>query len=410
MTKKSTKLKSTSSRKSSKSMRVKRGTAAKNRLSKQSSPSRTTSFVEKSESSELSSLRRPRLLIINEYMDVNNAVLGIYVHWINSFAKQCSHVHVITLNHGEAPVDSNVTVYSMGKESGVNKATQVHRFYSHLRTVLPQVDMVLVHMSPVWVNLGAPLFAYYNKPVFLWYAHKHVDLKLRVAAALCKGVFSSTPGSNLLESNRLFFVGQGIPLLQFPFDSADRTLPAHVSLLSVGRVTKSKDYDTVLDACELLHSRDVPFTLTIVGPALTDAEKLYDEQIRARVNGFAWSDKVTFTGAIANKDIVRYYHSHDVLINAAAKTGADKVVFEASATGCIPIVCDPALLPIVDDAQLRFEPGNAQSLCDRISSIYHLTSTQRDVIRAAQRKIMEHSHNSDVQVKALLSHMKMLRK
>ena len=344
-----------------------------------------------------------KLLILNERVDENDAVLGIYTEWINEFASQLDEVYVVTQWKGKAHLKKNVHVMSLGKEKGLPKIAQLKNFYRFVNETLPKVDFVLAHMSPVWIILASPLLRLHNKPSFLFYAHKHVDAKLRLAEKIVKGVFASVPGSISLKSKKVRWVGQGIPLHRFPFRKGDRGLPSILKLVTVGRLTSRKDYVTIIRSCALLDSK---VSLRIVGPALTADESSYERIIRQEVKRLKLEKLVKLVGPIPNKNIPKEYYSADILVNAASRTGADKVVFEAACTGCIPVACDPALRNFLNDSRLVFSPGNDHELADVLEGLARLSSAERNKIRAKMRAKMEKEHNSGVQISRIIAYMK----
>lgn len=346
-----------------------------------------------------------KLLIINQKMDETDAVLGIYVNWINEFANQCEHVHVITQHKGKANVNKNVTIHSLGKEKKASKPTQVLRFYKLLNKLLPEVDAAVVHMIPLWVILGGPLYKLHKTPVFLFYAHKHTDAKLKLAARISAGVFSSTPGSITLQSPKITLVGQGIPVSKLMFKNKDRGLPKTIKMITIGRLTPRKDYLTILDACTQLNNQDIPFTLNIIGPAITQEEQDYHQDIKQYIKKNKLQKQVTLAGSVPHNAIHNAYHSADILINAASTTGADKVVFEAAATGCIPIACDPALIQFLDNKRITFNPGNAAQLAQAILAVKTMTPTKRNELRNTLHEQVK-EHTSPRQIKRILNTIK----
>jgi len=347
-----------------------------------------------------------KLLIINERVDENDAVLGIYAEWINEFARQLDEVNVITQWKGQAKLRKNLHVFSLGKEKGLRRDVQLKRLYKYLMMLVPKVDAILVHMSPVWVLLGAPVFKLYRKPVFLWYAHKHVDPKLKLASKITTNVFSSVPGSIKLKSKKIRLVGQGIPLHKFPFKMSDRGLPKTLRMVTIGRLTDRKDYLTIIKTCASLKKKGIKFDLRIIGPALTAKEATYAKLMKKEIKKHNLHKSIHMVGPIPNKLIYKEYHKADILVNAAAKTGADKVVFEAASTGCLPVTCDPALQKFVGDKRLSFSPGNHVELEKTLVNLAKISVSARQSIRRKMRAKMDKEHNSKVQIRRLISHMK----
>src|SRR5581483_963518 len=75
--------------------------------------------------------------------------------------------------------------------------------------------------------------------------HGHVSPMLRLAHALVDGVGTSTPEGFRIPSQKVTITGQGVDLDRFRPPASP---PAGERLLSVGRFSPVKDFETVLDA------------------------------------------------------------------------------------------------------------------------------------------------------------------
>ena len=65
-----------------------------------------------------------KLLIITQKVDAQDDLLGFFVDWIAEFARRFEEVHVVALEVGTHSLPGNVTVYSLGKDSGKTKIQQ----------------------------------------------------------------------------------------------------------------------------------------------------------------------------------------------------------------------------------------------------------------------------------------------
>src|SRR3989338_44123 len=59
-----------------------------------------------------------RILIVTQAVDSADSDLGFFHRWIEEFAKRFERVIVICLKEGQHRLPENVSVYSLGKESG----------------------------------------------------------------------------------------------------------------------------------------------------------------------------------------------------------------------------------------------------------------------------------------------------
>lgn len=104
-----------------------------------------------------------------------------------------------------------------------------------------------------------------------------------------------------------------------------------LQLLSVGRISRPKDYSTLIKAIPLiLKEREV--SLTIVGGIF--CEKEY-EKLKSLINGLGIDDYVHFVGYTDN--VAKYYKSADIFILSSAWEGFGNVIVEAMSFG-LPVV------------------------------------------------------------------------
>src|SRR3989338_4195100 len=125
------------------------------------------------------------LLIITREVNVEDDILGFFVEWIKEFSKYFDRVFVITLAKGSYDLPGNVFVYSLGKERGNSKMSRLIVFYKLLLSLVPKSSGVFVPLSPIFVIASWPLAFVFRKKIILWYLHRSVTFRLRVAEKLC---------------------------------------------------------------------------------------------------------------------------------------------------------------------------------------------------------------------------------
>ena len=132
-----------------------------------------------------------KLLIVTQAVDTEDPALGFFCSWIEEFAKHAERVEVICLKEGKHTLSANVRVHSLGKPCSA-EATQgagkrlkyIFNFYRYIWQLRHDHDAVFVHMNPEYVVLSGLFWRLWGKRIGLWYTHKSVNLKLRVAAWL----------------------------------------------------------------------------------------------------------------------------------------------------------------------------------------------------------------------------------
>src|SRR6185312_9296857 len=158
---------------------------------------------------------RMKLLIVTQKVDQNDSILGFFHRWIEEFAKHFSLVTVICLQEGEHHLPENVKVLSLGKASGTSRLQYIFRFYKYIWNERKNYDVVFVHMNPEYIVLGGWFWKLWHKKVALWYVHRAVNTKLRIAEKFADVIFSSSKESFGIESSKVRFVGHGIDVEKF---------------------------------------------------------------------------------------------------------------------------------------------------------------------------------------------------
>src|SRR5262249_18209667 len=157
------------------------------------------------------------------------------------------------------------------KDGGAGKLEQLARFSRVVgRLCLERrVDAVLTHMGPIFAVCAAPFARAAGLPLALWYAHGAVSPMLRLAHALVDRVGTSTPDGFRIPSSKVRYTGQGIDTDLFRPPSAEAI---GAPLVSVGRLSPVKDYETLLRALARLAEQGLRPNLEIVGGAHLPSE------------------------------------------------------------------------------------------------------------------------------------------
>lgn len=279
-----------------------------------------------------------KLLICTQKVDKDDDILGFFHRWLVEFAKHYDHVTVVALSVGQYDLPKNVEVVSLGKESGGNRIRYVGKFIRYIVRFRHRYDRVFVHMNPEYVVLGGLLWRFWSKRVGLWYTHRSVDMKLRVAELLAHAIFTSSRSSFKLESGKLHVLGHGIDIQAFSCPEREKLFSKPLQIICVGRLMFIKNQRIVVEAMRILRDRNVPFLLTFIGPSgRTRADREYAESVRKKVSNHELGDVVSFAGSIPNEKMPARYCEADVAINMLPHGGLDKAVIEAMACGVIPL-------------------------------------------------------------------------
>src|SRR3989338_3274591 len=249
-----------------------------------------------------------KLLLCTQVVDKNDPVLGFFVRWIEEFKKHCE-VEVISLK-------------TLGRGGKIMRTWRLLR-----RASAGQYDAVFVHMNPEYLVAAGWLWKLRGKKTGLWYTHKSVDLKLRVAEKFADVILTASKESFRLPSNKVRVMGHGIDT---EFFTPDQDTVRGESILSVGRLMKSKRHDLAIEAAAREHRE-----LRIAG----DGPERQNLEALAKKHGA----RVHFLGGINQTQLRDEYHKAAYLIHTSETGSLDKVVLEALACGCPVKTNDPAL-------------------------------------------------------------------
>jgi glycosyltransferase involved in cell wall biosynthesis len=290
-----------------------------------------------------------RLLIITQKVDRDDQLLGFFVPWLQRFARHYANITVLCLQKGQYDLPSNVRVISLGKDEGRSKPVQLFRFYRQIVRSRNEYDAVFVHMNPIWVVLGGIVWHAMHKKIVLWYTHKAVTWKLRLAAHGADVILTASPESFRLASPKVIVTGHGIDTELFRPDPSKHLSGLH--LLSVGRIAPVKNYATLIRAAKLLRDEGVEFMLTFIGEPALASDVAYEKKLQRSIEELGLASQVRFVGKVPNPDLVPYYQSHSLFVHLSKTGSLDKTILEAMACGMQVVSCN--------DASRAFLPSSA---------------------------------------------------
>lgn len=340
-----------------------------------------------------------KLLIITQKVDIDDDNLGFFHRWLENFAANLEEVHVICLGMGKHRLPANVKIYSLGKERGYSKLRQFFRLQKFLFKHLARVDGVFFHMCPIYAIASFPLVKIFRKKAFLWFLHKSVNWKLRLAEKCVDKILTASEESCRLKNRKkIEIVGHGIDVDKFsPLDN-NRAKDSRYQILSVGRISPIKDQETLIKAIDIIVNRMgiKDLQVEIAGSPLEDFEKDYFDKIKKIVSEKKLGGFIEFLGGISYDEIPKLYQNSDLVINLSDTGSIDKVVLEAMAAGSLVLTCNEAFVKILDEKYL-FPKKDFENLAKKILS---LKSAGPD---PALREIVIRRHNLDNLIDKIIS-------
>ena len=340
-----------------------------------------------------------KLLITTQAIDKNNPILGFFHRWVEEFAKHFEHIHVICLYEGEHSLPANVTVYSLGKETGENRIKYIWRFYKIFSKIFfgVRVDFVFFHMGAIYNILAAPFFflrKIINTKFYWWKTHGKLNILGRVASLWVDVIATAGDKSFDMLSRKVKVVGHAIDTDIFNFPSEFCKKNKSLGLIMVGRVVPIKKCEIAINVFKEFKIKSYQeIFLDIYGP-ITDL--LYKKKLDDLITKTNIQQKVVFKGAVNHTDLVGVYHEYDVLIHPTYEAGFDKVVLEAVATGVIPLTSIPSFKSILEPYGLYIEKNNIDEYVNMLSKIHKMPSQEKMILLKKLRDIvcLEHSINT----------------
>jgi len=310
-----------------------------------------------------------KLLIITQKVDKNDQLLGFFIDWLKLFADKFENITVLCMKRGEFELPKNIKVISLGKDSGAGKLRQLFNFYRYTFLSKKEYDAVLVHMNPIWMVLGGPAWRLLRKKTFLWYTHKAVTLKLRLAEKFADTIFTASKESFRLKSGKVVVTGHGIDTESFKSDPNKlQAACRELKILSVGRIAPVKNYETLIGAANILNRRGLDFSVTMVGEAALEEDRRYEMEIKKKIEELGLASKFDFAGKINHRDLPGIYRSHDIFVHLSKTGSVDKTLLEAMACGIKVLSSNDSARAFLPE-ELLFDENDPAGLADKIIKV-----------------------------------------
>jgi len=324
------------------------------------------------------------LLILTQKVDKNDPDFFFFYKWIEEFSKQCEKVTVICLYEGEHDFPINVQVLTLGKEKNASRLHYVFKFYTYIWKQRKNYDHVFVHMNPEYVVMGGLVWKMLGKKNSLWYTHRQVNLKLKIAEKLSNVIFTASSEGFGVPSKKVHIMGHGIDTESLAVLQND--YPESFVGMHIGRVTKIKHIDIILRGIQKLIQSGAPITsFLIVGAPSTEEDKQYMQFLKSLVRELGLEDIVQFKGKMKNIEALR---EASFTINATPDGGMDKVVFESLVAGRPVFTSNNAFYSVFEDNadEFIFDFNDPEDLKEKIE-IFFKGKNQKEIIERLSEKV-----------------------
>lgn len=321
------------------------------------------------------------LLVIAQMVDENDDHRGFFISWLVGFSKKFDKVFVLTVAKGSYSLPKNVFVYSLGKEQGASKFVQILRFYRYLLKFLPKSCGIFAHASPIFVIASWPVAFILRKKIILWYLHRSVTFRLKLAEKLCYKIVTSTKESLKFFSNKIVETGHGIDVEHFRI-KRDWAKEDRLKILSIGRISKIKNYEILLKASKILRNEKIDFEVNIIGQPVMPLDFQYSVFLKSLKSDLNLDGVVKFDGFVPYNIIPNYYREANIFVGLTPDGGVDKALLEGMASGCIVLTSNNATRKYLGpyENELVFDYLNPSDLADKIITLSQLTSEGKEKI------------------------------
>jgi glycosyltransferase involved in cell wall biosynthesis len=329
-----------------------------------------------------------KLLIVTQVVDTQDPVLGFFVRWIEEFAKHANTIEVICLREGEHSLGENIRVHSLGKERGAaSRGAYAWRFLKLALSLRKNYDVVFVHMNQEYLLLAGWLWGLLGKRMYMWRNHYAGNVLTDIAAAFCTKVFCTSTYSYTAKYKKTVLMPVGIDTEVFKPQGE----PKPLSILFLARMSPSKRPDLLLEALGQLAKKGIKFSASFYGSPLPQ-DVGYFEQMKLRALELNLSSLVVFNGAVAHAETPAIYRAHEFFVNASRSGMYDKTIFEAMASGTLPLVCNKDLAEVVE-SRFIFEEGNVDDLAQKLERLLSLSLAEKKRFAEELRVFVDTTHS-----------------
>lgn len=348
------------------------------------------------------------LIIITRKYDPLDSRVGFFARWLEVFAKKLDRVDLITWQRSSGGgLPSNITLHNLPS----SKFCKIFALPVLVFRLLEKSSLgVFCHMMPVYAILAGKSAFFRRKPNVLWYAHSSVDWRLRLANIFVTSFITPSRESFRLSTKKKVFIsGHGIDTDLFLPQKTNtekyfieaRKNNAKV-ILSVGRISSSKNYEQMIQVLKKLRDSDQDIFLYIVGKVALKKDKIYLEKLKSKIKKYNLDSSIFFLGPVSQRGLPDLYTNADIFMNLSSTGSVDKSVLEASACECLAMSSNEAFCDILP-SELFIKNKEIEKISDCIVDVLSLSESQKQILRKKLREEVVNHHNLDNLIKKIIN-------
>jgi glycosyltransferase involved in cell wall biosynthesis len=329
---------------------------------------------------------------VTQKVDLESDILGFFHEWLIAFSRQFSSVVTIALSRGVTLLPDNVRVETLGKEKGCSRYRSVLLFFKNIWHERNACDVVLVHMTPIFVLLGWPLWRLWRKRIVLWYNHRQGGPLARIAIGGADLVLCTSEHSYSARFSKTKLMPAGVPTEMFRANEALERTPS--SVLFLGRVSPVKKIETLIQAARRLSEEGCTLRLRVVGSPAVRSDEGYEKSLQASARTLVDAGVVSFSPAVTYRETPRLYNQHEVFVNSTPSGSFDKTVLEAMACECLVLVSNRSFEGILP-MEFLFREGDSEDLARKLKAILGMGDEEKRAYRRRFRGFVVEHHGLD---------------
>ena len=253
-------------------------------------------------------------------------------------------------------------------------------------------------MMPLFAVMGAPFLKLWRLPIVMWYTHKSVTLKLRLAEKVCWRVVTASPESFRLPSQKVRVIGHGVDTNLFTPLQSQRDENQPFVVVSAGRITPVKSLHTLIDAANSLY-QELDFhrlRVQIIGEAAPQ-DGAYLQHLLELVSEFRLAEVVSFLGGYSQAGVAEAYRAADVMVNTSKTGSIDKAVLEAMACGLPVVTSNEAFREMLAPWKdlLCIPPESPGKLVASILRLKEMSHDERAALGLELQQIVQRDHSME---------------
>jgi len=348
-----------------------------------------------------------KLLMLTRKVDYRDASPAAPTyHLVEKLGDNLDNLYVITWQESDkGDLPENIKIISL---SG-NKFKKIFVLWRQLIKILPKVKGIFCHQNPEYTILAAPLAKLFRKKIITWYTHGAVSLRLKLVNWLTDKILTASEKSCRLKNRKkIEITGHGIDIEYFKPTIELKEFHRKFKIISIGRISPAKDYQTLIKTTEILADQNKANNLEIqiIGGPVLEKDKKYFDNLKQLVKDKDLGSYIKFLGPISHSQLLPYFQECDLFTNQSQTGSVDKAVLIAMACEDLVLTSNEAFVDVLKDERLMFEQKNPKDLADKIINLMNLSEQEKETIGQRLRQEVVRNHNLDNLVKKIISQFK----